>query len=372
MMRLVFLTAWLAMSVAGCTNMVTKAGLTYNDGLAESYNSLILANIVRSALGFPTYYSAIGDYSGSTTRSAGLTPQVSVDLDFLSGANIDAGLDLEKQRDSNVSVSSLETRDFATAMHAPLSPGIFEALSESRDRRHLHLTLMLMFELVVISEDDLRFVIDSARSNCAERFDLLSRAYKGICGFVQSADDVAGCYDRRPGMDGDGRAITLVSLLNDPTNPCRYAAFRLFVEALTLEEPHVTQEDDATTVRLGHIAPGRQIFNEGGTGIGVRTPHEVIAYLGQIVDLNFAGGGGYIRLSNAAGQGIPVIRVAEGSRGPVMTKVNGVSYSVPENGDHFTFRAMAIVKDIITLNTSQTQLPRDRTIFIGGPFTPAQ
>ena len=366
-------TVLTALVLAGCTNnMVSKAGLTYNDGLAESFNSLILANVVRSAKGFPTYYSAIGDFSGSVTRTTSLTPTVSVALDFLSGANIDASLDVEKEKDSNVSVSSLETSDFATSMHAPLSPGIFEALSESRDRRHLHLTLMLMLELVVISEDDLGFVLGSARSNCVERFDLLSQAYQGICKFILSADDPPpGCYDRRPGQDADGKAIVLISLINDPTNACRYATFRLFVEALALEEPHIVQEDDETTVSLGQVAPGRQIFGEGGTGLSVRTPHEVIAYLGQVVDETLDGGGSHIRLSNAEGQGIPVFRVAEGSRGPVVAKVSGVSYSVPEVGDHFTFRAMAIVKDIITLNTSQTQLPRDRTIFIGGPFEPA-
>jgi hypothetical protein len=231
---------------------------------------------------------------------------------------------------------------------------------------------MLMVELVVISEDDLRLVVDSARASCVKRTNLLSQAYKGICQFVLSAENPAGCYDRRPGVDENGRAITLITLVNDPTNACRYNTFRLFAEALTLEEPHVTQEDDTTMVSLGNIAPGRQLFNEGGTGISVRTPHEVIGYLGQVVDETFGGGGSYIRLSNAAGQGIPIFRVTEGGRGPVMTKVSGVFYSVPEAGDHFTFRAMAIVKDIISLNTSQTQLPRDRTIFIGGPFQSAE
>jgi hypothetical protein len=368
-----FWTVLAAIVLAGCTNnMVSKAGLTYNDGLAESFNSLILANIVRSAKGFPTYYSAIGDFSGSVTRTKSLSPQISADFDFLSGTNVQAGIDLEKETDDNVSVSSLETSDFATSMHAPLSPGIFEALSESRDRRHLHLTLILMLELVVISEDDLAFVLGSARANCAQRFDLLSQAYRGICRFITEDDPPPGCYDRRSGTDEDGNAIALIRLLNDPTNVCRYATFRLFVEALTIEEPHVVQEDDKTIVSLGSIAPGRQIFNEGGTGLSVRTPHEVIAYLGQIAEESLDGGGSYIRLSNADGQGIPVFRVEEGGRGPVMTKVSGVSYSVPEAGDHFTFRAMAIVKDIISLNTSQTQLPRDRTIFIGGPFQSAE
>lgn len=374
MKQLAIWTALTALVLAGCTNnMVSKAGLTYNDGLADSFNTLILANVVRSAKGFPTYYSAIGDFSGSVTRTTSFTPSVSVELDFLSGANIDAGLDLEKEADNNVSVSSLETSDFATSMHAPLPPGIFEALSESRDRRHLHLTLMLILELVVISEDDFAFILNSARANCVQRFDLLSQAYRGICKFILSADDPPpGCYDRRPGQDGNGKAITLITLLNDPSNACRYATFRLFVEAVTLEEPHVTQQDDETIVSLGHIAPGRQIFKEGGTGLSVRTPHEVIAFLGQVVDETLEGRGSYIRLSSAEGQGIPVFRVAEGGRGPVTAKVSGVFYSVPEVGDHFTFRAMAIVKDIITLNTSQTQLPRDRTIFIGGPFEPAQ
>lgn len=67
--------------LAACGNVVGRSNVYYNSGLAESNNSLILTNILRSAKGYATYYSASGDFSQSVSTSTSTSPSLGVEVD---------------------------------------------------------------------------------------------------------------------------------------------------------------------------------------------------------------------------------------------------------------------------------------------------
>lgn len=365
------LVCMLTLLAGGCANFVSHTAVAYNDGLSDSFNTLILSNVIRASQGLPTYYSALGEYSASQSHGVGFDPSLSINFDGVSGANVNAAMNADSQNEENASASSLETHDFAAAMHAGITASIFETLTESRDRDHMHLTLVLLVELVVISEGDFRYVMNSIDSNCGGRSDLLSAVYQGICRFLSSADRSLTCFDLTTTAGTGGKTGALITLLNDPTNPCRYRLFRIFAEALTLNDLHAREENNATVIRLGHVAPGKPIFREPGTGIQVRSPHEVISYLGQVVRLRNTNDGGHLALSDQNGNSVPVFAVNQGAPddAPITARLNRFDYSVPgwqDSDSYFTLRSIALVKDIIALNTGQSQLPKNPTILLGG------
>jgi hypothetical protein len=122
---------------AGCQNMIAESGRYYNDGLATSFNQLLLANVIRSAKGQPTYYSAIGDYSASTSASS--SPSISADfpISALNEGDVSVSLGPSASRDRNAKVSSLESKDFTQAMHTPINPSLAVFIFTGRDGLHL-------------------------------------------------------------------------------------------------------------------------------------------------------------------------------------------------------------------------------------------
>lgn len=108
----------------------------------------------------------------------------------------------------------------------------------------------------------------------------------------------------------------------------------------------------------------------------LRSPYEIINYLGQVLAMDMAGRGGYLTLSGPDGS-LPLFKVRQGTppnKADVTARVNGVVYYVPDGGftagdAHFATRALAIVKDIITLNTDRTQLPKPGTVVLGGALS---
>ncbi len=355
--------------------------LTVPDGLAASFNSLLLTNIVRAAKGYPTYYSAIGDFSELTSDQMGLgiggdLPLTLTNGPLLSNLSLNANLSPSVTRDRSANASSLETRDFAQAMHTPISPKLFLALTESRDRTHLNLTLALLLETVAITRAEYDQVIRSALDRCNAQFAALPSARQGIC---NNFSDVlnAACADDQ-GVPGVGkRASGIIQFYNDPTNPCEFDKFRTLVEAIVINNPHLEiDKDGASTVTLNSGLSSQSLFATKGTGFVLRSPHEVVSYLGEVVRSAYTGAdGGLLRLSAPDGRSIPIFLVKSGGsagRGAVAVRVDGEGYWIPRQElsapeTHYSYQALAIVKDIIALNTSESQLATSPTrIILGG------
>lgn len=362
--------------LVACQNLVSKSDLYYNTGLADGRNGVILTNIVRAAKGYPTYFSAVGDFSRS--RSAGSSPTLSIDPGISGGdpdLNIGFGPTLTNENDANV--SSLETNDFVQAMHSSIPPTLFLSLAESRDRAHLHLTLMLLTKAIQVTTAEYERVISLAWQNCNDNINSLPGTLRGICLNFDNGIGAPNC----PGVldiPSDAPPTAVVRLRNDPSAPCRFDQFRTFVEALVVLEPKVQVGGDSEkkTVVIGSeliTVPPRDTFSGPDIGYELRSPNELVYYLGQIVRESHASGTAKrFSLSTRDGRDAPIILVEDGPdnrRSSVKVTVDGTTYWVrrqelggPERD--FSHRALAITKDLIVLNTSQNQLATNNTIIL--------
>ena len=97
-----FLSVWLG-ACAG--NIVTDSGIYYNRGLEQSYNDLLLANVIRSAKGLPTYFSAVGDYSANTDFSISNDFSISGELGELFLSDLDLSTSTSRDLGRNATVS---------------------------------------------------------------------------------------------------------------------------------------------------------------------------------------------------------------------------------------------------------------------------
>ena len=363
------------LGLAGCQNLVTESGLYYNTGLANSFNGLLLANIIRSAKGEPTYFSAIGDYSASTSVSNSTSINADIPFNPLGQGNLGASLGPSRSRDRNANVSSLETKDFVTSMNSVITPALLIFLLEGSASVQLNLGIALSAERVSIASNELGEVARGAVDTCNAKLGSLSKPQRGACRIFSSVMQNATCAGP---INFASKAI--VQLRNDPTNPCEYARFRLFAEAFSINPPTLELGEKGDPVFTLH-EPGatskQTLFGAKGTGIALRSPYRMIEYLGEIVRGGYGQGTSVPKLSSRDGNSIPIFVVNSGvaaAGSPDAVKVDGISYAVPEQRlgsaeTDFSYRALAIVKNLLTINTSQNQLPKSPTIVFGGSST---
>ncbi len=363
-----------SLMLAGCQNMVASSGVYYNVGLAEASNNLLLANVIRSAKGYPNYYSLIGDYSGSTSSDVSPSFDAMIPIPRLGqSANLDVNVSGSKSRDRNANVSSLETKKFTEAMHTTVTPKLLLFLVESRDGAHLHLVLAMLVKTNRVKLKDYKAIVLKARDVCKRRFDTLSSAQQGICrNFEAVLSDVTCDFAREPSEFGGA----IVTLRNLPTNRCAFSQFRMFSEAVMLTggKVEITEDGklDVTFKRIG--SEPLSLFKDEGTGITLRSPNGIVHYLGEIVRDQFRRDDAWTpTLTTRAGRSVPIFRVESGRggrRAAVSAKVDGQKFWIrrQELGAHendFSYRALTIVKDFQALNTGQEALPTSPAIILG-------
>jgi hypothetical protein len=356
--------------LAACQNVATNAGVYYNDGLAESFNSVLLKNIIRAAKNYPMYYSALGDFSYDRSTEWQFAPTVSIPLNVGGGAVIDGDIDIglapqpSFTGDRTANVSSLESENFTQAMHTRISGGTLLFFTHGRGRYHFNLLLMLLVDRLTLTLDQFYTIIRLADTSCRELSGKLSASYQGMCDNLARPQS-ATCAEHPQDVGTSG----LVSFHNEPTNPCEFMKFKLFVEALTLTEPRVVvQTDGSASFVTGETASKTQValFTETDTGIVLRSPHELISYLGRIVKQTFLGADdGLLTVTAENGKEVPIFVVEEGKddgTAAVIARLDRQTYWIPQQSlrsveSHFSFAAMGVIKDIISLNTSADQLP---------------
>ena len=366
--------AFISLMLAGCGNVVAGSGVYYNAGLAKASNDLLLANIIRSAKGYPTYFSIVGDYSGSS--SASLSPSAGLTIPLPANGQsktLDLGISGSVSNDRNANVSSLETRDFTRAMHTQISPKLLLFLIESRDEAHVHLVFTLLVKTSRMMLKDYNEIVVSAREECKRRSETLSGAESGICrNFEELLSDVRCDFVRE--RSGPGGVI--VRLRNHPTNRCAYSQYRMFAEAVMLNHGRVfLDKDGELNVRFKRSGSERgNLFDAEGTGVVLRSPSGIIQYLGEIVREQYNEDDGWTpALTTRAGKSVPIFRVETGLFGEfasISAEVDGEEYWIrsQELGaaeDDFSHRVLTIIKDFQTLNTKQNQLPSSPAIILG-------
>lgn len=360
------------LTLTGCQNIVAQSSVYYNDGLATAFNRLLLANVIRSAKGQPTYYSAIGDYSAgvSGTSSPGLSVDFSVDA--LDEASVSASLGPSTSRDRNANVSSLETKDFTQAMRTPISSNLAVFIYRGRDGLHLDLAIALTVKGIALPAKEYEELAVEAIKICNTRFDSLSSAQRGVCKNFSTVLAEAACGGNNVTLDN-----TILVLHNDPTNACEYARFRLLAESLAVIRPRLSTDEDGNTVfSLGIGESTQRLFGAKGSGFVLRSPNEMVQYLGEIVRIRFEEGRAATpKLTSRDGKSIPIFAVKSGSgarHASDSVKIDGKFYALPDQGlgddanDH-SYRSLAIIKDLLTLNTSDDQLPSTPAIILGRP-----
>ncbi|WP_421723649.1 hypothetical protein [Bauldia sp.] len=358
-----------AFGLAACQNMAANTGIYYNEGLAESANSILLKNIIRAAKGYPTYYSALGDFSSDVSRDLESSPSIDIPFNVGRGSLIDGDIDINLApsrsvtRDRNANASSLETEDFTQAIHTRIPPTTLLFFTEGRDPANRSLLLMLMTERLAVTSSDYRNTMQVAYQSCQERALRLSAADRGICRNLAENDPTLSCAAHSIEIDG----TQFVSLNNDPTNTCEFTEFKLFIEALVVGNPNVQIQDDGTAaVTVSTESDTIALFEDEGTGLVLRSPHEIVTYLGKIVKQTFLGDDDdLLTVTSSTGEDIPIFVVEEGKdfgEASIAAHVDGDTFWIPKQSlrsveSHATFKALSILKDIISLNTAQNQLP---------------
>nr|WP_319383026.1 hypothetical protein [uncultured Roseibium sp.] len=382
-------------------NIVTDSGVYYNRGLEQSYNDLLLANVIRSAKGLPTYFSAVGDYSANADTSISNDFSISGELGELLLSELDLSASTSRDFGRNANVSSLESETFVQAMLTPLSPKLFFLLAEGRSRQRLDLLSVLAVKWILIPEATVMRIRTSALEACSREAHTYSRELRAICAsYPQTVADAACAGTFR------AKSREKVLLRSDPTNPCSHVRFRHLMEAITILQPAllrnsapgsitlIAQEQlhqektsgDAPAASTGTAKsgtnkpaarPSRQDASSAALIFGkdsdyaLRSPNEILQYLGSAVRAMHRHKSGP-RLIGPDGRKIPVFEVVTGPFGfssAIDVTVDGERYGIrthrlTEDPQSFTLQSLAILKDIISINTSQNVLPKNPTVFL--------
>lgn len=355
--------------LGACGNTAATTGIKYNEGLAESYNSVLLMNIVRAAKRYPLYYSALGDYSADFGAEFDFDPDIEIPFGISAddeGIEVSVSPSVGVSSDVNANATSLETEDFIVSMNTRLSDQTLLFFTQGRNRGSLSLILMVLVNRMAVTQSEYRQTLSLAKETCQEKSGRLSIESQGICRDLESYQPPNKCPDHLTLL----RNAPFASFKNDPTNICEFASFKYFVEALRVAEPQIVISDDTGLNFV--LDPARSnvtLFSKDKTGIELRSPHETIGYLGEIVRQNFLGlDDGVLTLAAPDGSSAPIFLLNEGSsrEAAISAKVDGENYWIPKQdlkdaSSHFSFMAMSIVKDVVSLNTSDSQLPASST-----------
>ncbi|WP_170573480.1 hypothetical protein [Ruegeria atlantica] len=365
----------LALMATACGNVVETSNRNFNSGISEGQASTILANIVRSAKGYPTYFTVAGDFQQSTQLQS--SPSLNYDFGIDGGtADLSVGLAPSASTSSSATASSLETSEFTEAMHTQVSSDLLVKLAESRDEAHLHLTFMLLIQTIVLRQETYNGIINSAQAICGSRAADLPASQRGICRGMLAVEATNRC----PKFAASSKP-RLVRFVNDPTALCQFERFRTLMEAVAVLQPHLgvslPESDDAGAsgrlLYLGDSAdPARRIFTASGTGYRLRSPSQVVFYLGQLINETYSGvDQDRLSISTRHGGIAPIFHVEVGpGEATVSTVVDGEKYRLlPQKlgaqTNDFSHRSLTLVKDLIALNTLQTQIPQNTAIFVG-------
>ncbi|WP_306142809.1 hypothetical protein [Roseibium sp. MMSF_3412] len=382
-------------------NLVTDSGVYYNRGLESSYNDLLLANVIRSAKGLPTYFSAVGDYSANADMSISNDFSLSGELGELFLSDLDLSTSTSRDFGRNANVSSLESETFVQAMLTPLSPKLFFLLAEGRSRQRLDLLSVLAVKWILIPEATVVRIRTAALEACSREAHTYSRELRAVCSnYPQTVAEAACAGPLRPNSQEK------VLLRSDPSNHCSHVRFRHLMEAITILQPallrnsapgaitliaqeQLHQENTASGKQVAAVAttkdgsknsaarPTRQdasstalIFGKD-SDYALRSPNEILQYLGGAVRAMHRHGSGP-RLIGPDGRKIPVFEVVAGPFGlgsAIDVRVDGERFGIrthrlTEDPGSFTVQSLAILKDIISINTSQNVLPKNPTVFL--------
>ncbi|MEM8561867.1 MAG: hypothetical protein AAGF57_06510 [Pseudomonadota bacterium] len=358
----------------GCQNNVADTGVYYNEGLAEASNNLLLTNIIRSAKGYPNYYTLVGDYSGSLSTSIGGSLSGSIPLDDLGESSLSVSTGPDHSVSRNASASSLETQDFTRAMHTEVSEDLMLFLITSFDEIHTHLIFIMLIKSVTMQLDYYTELLSNARSECERRASTLSGSEQGICrNLEQTIADVDCDFERQQGLS---RESDLITLRNFPNNECAFTQFRLFSEVVMLNRGRAfVDKSGKFNIRFADSRDTmRQLYGAEGTGVKMRSPYGVIQFIGEIVRAQYRADDAWTPvLSSRDGRSRPIFTVETGNK-PEHVYASAVvdeetffvrSRNIDDPFTDFSERAMAIIKNLQALNTGRDELPTVPTIILG-------
>ena len=340
---------------------------------------------MRSAKGRPTYFSAVGDYSGSTDNSFGLSTDLDTTINDLNSTDVGIGIDAGPDQSRNANVSSLETEQFTQAILTPLSRKLFFLLAEGQTRERLDLLTTLTVKWISVPKSSVASVQQKASIECANNTATFPGALKAMCQQLPVVIANGNCAGSL--TSGGGQVV----VRSDPTNACQHARFRALIEPIAILQPALLRANSGNSVSLlaleqsaasnaengggkSNTPPTRNqdllIFGRGSS-FALRSPKEIIQYLGEVVKADYLNET-VPTLTGPNGSQIPVFELLRYDRLPSDTKhyeIDGEPYALdePDLGKQptsFSYPSLAILKEVISLNTSQSTLPKSPNILV--------
>jgi len=276
--------------------------------------------------------------------------------------------------------------------------GVAEIGADARkSRQRFDLLSALSIKWILLPEASLVKIRSAALNACAREANTFSRDLRAVCGAYPAIARQAEC-----GGSFKENNKTPVLLRSDPTNACAHTRFRLLLEGVTILQPALlrnsapesvtllaqqqlaakssasglsgqsaTQTKSAGKAASSSNSSANTLLFGANSNFALRSPNEIMQYLGDVVKTMHTTGSGPT-LTGPNGKNIPIFEVHTGPLGiasSIEVSVDGERFSVRthqlrEYPRSFTLQSLAILKDIISVNTSQQVLPKNPTLFL--------
>jgi len=410
------LTLSVSVMLAACaTAEIRTRAVSYNEALADFGNKQILLNAVRASKRYPVYYSALGDLSANEMvdgKIGGAFPfSISngrhIELPgFTLSPNLNIGSGI-----GSFNVGNLNTADFQKAIHSEISAAFFKDFIKASWPKQLLYALMV--KDIKISEDLDREIHHQAFENCRklDRQDigLLSSHEQrslSLCNHIKSGISELNqiCSLPWPQQGRFGKA----SHFNSGTNYCSRLDYQIFVWQMrllgarfvstkpktikkVLKETVVTKDrydhghSGYTKKELKHatissvqlqLILGNRKFSIGGKGaLDLRSAHQMIQYLGQLVSAQLFAEQSFTPTILIGGLrdyvSVPLFEVRSDPLGLISAAVRveheGRIYYIPkpdygQRTEARSLQVLALINQVIAFQTNRKDLPTSQTL----------
>lgn len=362
-------------TLLGCTReKIRHQAIAYNKALSSHTNQLILLNAVRASKRYPMYFSALGDMTANANFGGSLTGNFPFGRDASRIFSLSPTLNSSSGY-SSLTIANLQTGEFQSAILQPMPIGIVDNYIQRDWPKSLIYHMAYSKVAIAISRD--RFIDRNYRAICANP----RRRVVEICADIQRADEE--CLRPRLKKSVRGRSeVTFVEYRNAPRERCEFRRFQSFLNRMLLLRPRLAQDQGSGWTAELTDYRGRAITiplsKTGGPPIlsfYVRSPHDMIAYLGDLIAAQqnpYSGHAARIFVADFVAVPLFVLKSTTENSGPSAFSVRHENriYAIPQPGtgqigEHRSLQALAFISQVIGLKTSRSALPPSPAVLVG-------
>lgn len=391
---------------------ITHTAVSYSEALAEFGNKLILANAVRASQGFPMYFAALGAVTGKTNLQSSLANTTNFDILGLTSYSFNPKITYDKGL-SSIGVNSLQTKEFMKEFLRPVDINLVKSYLDKGWPRSI--ILMMFVDTIRVKREDHDVVQSTFNAACSNR-QRYGKKVINLCASVEKTISICNQTEpRRRTIRSGGKLKSVYIFENDPREMCDYLFFRDFANKLSLMGltlkvvpgkarekvekkvvekiknrgasildktiEHKKLSTSGNTIEINLITHNSVIetvkLREGGSEfedtVVLRSPQGMIYYVGELIAAQLDPDDPFLPEVTSRHGVEPLFLI---NRGPssggsaVSVRHQGALFSVPRTSygnrnRHRSLQVMALIQQVINLNTSEDQLSKQPALVIG-------